>query len=1104
MTKKVAYLIPIDGDHFEFIAEQIAPMYLRDPLDFLFIGPSGFYVRQVADSVARRVGKAINRDAFRVINQYVTEILKLNNYDAEVFDRDFYTVYVTDVIDKLAADKKFSGDSQKEIILRTLSKSPTIIEYIVDLFEKVWELTLYGDELNENQEKLKGTYAIIYEILQNPETPFAEILSEIIRKMQESAEKLKGRKIYDPISVYRWYVEEAEHVEPERKTLALSGFFDIPPLMQKSLIKMFEKAEEVLFFVWQRPHDFSFEQLDEVYEFIKESGFELKTDYCHKRFVSLGELKDRKTIEEVPIESQIYQYNYTASQIKRLLIEGENPDNIAVVTPSSSIARRLMEELDEAKVPYRYSGKIPLTQSKVVQILIQPLETYFNDLNYENILAIIESPLIPERKLTMDEIEDLFKQFGYFSVNLTQSLLKDKEKRNEIFFRKLEEEIEEIKAEKENIEIEEDVYYDTIKRLEQLEEFKRIMNDLFEILDDIFKSAQEKDFFEWYRAFILKYSKSFSKAFEKSQDSRLVSHSLGNEVNAFSKFIEIIDKLEDYTKRIVELGDRKSLESWRKIYRLLTVLLNSSGYRETFKSANVVDIVDLSNARFLNKKYKFFLEFTDDYYPSIEKINPLLFKTNSERSRIYQIVEERERRSLILSLLFSDISQLIVPLATNTGDMLVPSKYTSEFANKRRTEKYVPSLEDVYSEIDYEIERLKADEHSKKTLSESDFIVGPVDMKEFSFSKINTYMKCPLQFFYQQVLNIYKPGAAIENKKSINDGIIAHRIVKRFFELTKEKTIFEIDEKQIDEWLEEEYVKLYNEGIYAYSIPKELKIKEFKENLLTLMNLFVQSKKVITLGNRSLGMSQSSEESDKKPRKKNSTKVTTVDLVSDEIAELESEFVVHHEGYEFTVRVDRIDRISPKVVLSEDENVRHTVEETGGSSDYLIIDYKYSKVKNSPIEQLLFYDWVIQKSEKNTKYRGSDVYFVLFSLRFDQKEEKYSYEYAKRQNNGEAKIFLPGGKRGRISKYYQFDYQIFEDWLMNLIEGITEEGKFVPVFLSDEMNSFINSITADGEEIELVAPEGSKHTRKCRGFGQECSYEPICAMFEVYNVRLKK
>ena len=99
-------------------------------------------------------------------------------------------------------------------------------------------------------------------------------------------------------------------------------------------------------------------------------------------------------------------------------------------------------------------------------------------------------------------------------MHLTQGLLKDKEKRNEIFFKKLEEEIEEIKNEKENVEIEEDVYYDTIKRLEQLEEFKRIMNDLFEILDDIFKSAQEKDFFEWYRAFILKYSKDFAKAFD--------------------------------------------------------------------------------------------------------------------------------------------------------------------------------------------------------------------------------------------------------------------------------------------------------------------------------------------------------------------------------------------------------------------------------------------------------------------------------------------------------------------------------------------------------------------------------------------------------------
>jgi len=43
-----------------------------------------------------------------------------------------------------------------------------------------------------------------------------------------------------------------------------------------------------------------------------------------------------------------------------------------------------------------------------------------------------------------------------------------------------------------------------------------------------------------------------------------VSQSLGNEVNAFSKFVETLNKLEDYIGKIVELGERTKIEGWKK------------------------------------------------------------------------------------------------------------------------------------------------------------------------------------------------------------------------------------------------------------------------------------------------------------------------------------------------------------------------------------------------------------------------------------------------------------------------------------------------------------------------------------------------------------
>jgi len=1120
-NNRTAYIVPIDKSHFEFLAMQIAKIYEEDPLNFLFIGPSGFYVRQVADNVAKQMGKTINRDAFRVINQYVTEILRVNNYDAEVFDRDFYTVYVTDVIEKIQSDAKFAGDSQKQIILRTLSKSPTIIEYIVDLFEKIWELNLYGDS-GKTETELTGTYALIRDIMQNPTTPFAEILNEIIRKMEESAEKLKGRKIYDPISVYRWYVDQAEYVEQERKYLVLSGFFDIPPLMRKALSKMMEKAENVIFFVWQRPMDFSFDQLEEVYNFLKSADFKIVQDFCPAKSISLHQLMKDINRVRIPVENELFQYNYVASQVKKLLLDGVKPDEIAIVVPSSTIAKRLMEEFGEAKVPFRYSGKIPITQSKVVQILTQPLETYFNEFKTENLLAIIESPLVPDRKLTMDEVEDLFRQFGYYSTNITHSILKDKEKRYEIFFRNVDKEIEETEQEKAEAEIEEDVYFDKIKRLEQLKEFKSIIEKLFSILDEIDQNSGQANFFEWYRNFILRYSKNFSKAFEQSNDSdnssevREVARSLGNEVNAFSKLVETINKLEDYVGKIVDIGERTKIENWRKIYRLLIVMLNSSGYRETFKSANVVDIVDLSNARFISKKYKFFVEFTDDYYPSIDRINPLLFKTNSERSKIYEMIEERERRSLILSIMFSNESQFVVPLATNTGDMLVPSKYLSEFANLGdERNKFVPAIEDIYSEIDYEIEKLKVlklEESSQLGLSQDTFILGGVKMKEFSYNKINTYMKCPLQFYFQQVVDIYKPGAAIENKKAIYDGLIVHRVMKKFYEQFKEKTIFEIDVNQIINWIEEEYRNFYYEGIYAYSIPRKMKVEEISEKLLPLMKSFVQDRKVMNIKQRSMNISGGYIEGEMEGS--NSRK--SDELISERIIGLESDFTIYHKGYSFVARVDRIDKVSVltnKKTKSKNKGGDSSDNENDEGEGYAIFDYKYAKVRNSAIEQIMFYDWVLQKSEDSTVDSNDRVYFILFSLKpkDDKGKYTYEYEYAKRQENGDGpKIFLPVGKRGKITSYIPFDYEIFEKWLMELIGEITEKGNFVPIFLDDRMKSFINLATKeiDESEFQLVAPEGSKKTRTCRtanpNGGSNCPYEPICSMFEIHGAKLKK
>ncbi|MBM7558362.1 hypothetical protein JOC61_000124 [Marinitoga litoralis] len=67
---KKAIIIDINKNHFNKISDFIILLYKKDPLNFVFLGPSGDYVKQVAENVARKIDKTLNRDAFRVNNQY--------------------------------------------------------------------------------------------------------------------------------------------------------------------------------------------------------------------------------------------------------------------------------------------------------------------------------------------------------------------------------------------------------------------------------------------------------------------------------------------------------------------------------------------------------------------------------------------------------------------------------------------------------------------------------------------------------------------------------------------------------------------------------------------------------------------------------------------------------------------------------------------------------------------------------------------------------------------------------------------------------------------------------------------------------------------------
>ncbi len=211
---------------FSKIADFIRPLYEKDPLNFLFIGPTGFYVKQVADTLALKISKTINRDAFMVINQWATETLKKFNPTALTFDRNFFEVFISREIELISKEVRRNGEDERYVnFLKTISHSNSSLSYVLEIFEKTWEL-LYEEKYSY------GMYKVVDDIM-NGDSYTKRLIIELVERSRKIFEDRQN--VYDPLSVYKWYIEELPKIQPGKlgKTLVVSGFFDLTPTIEK-------------------------------------------------------------------------------------------------------------------------------------------------------------------------------------------------------------------------------------------------------------------------------------------------------------------------------------------------------------------------------------------------------------------------------------------------------------------------------------------------------------------------------------------------------------------------------------------------------------------------------------------------------------------------------------------------------------------------------------------------------------------------------------------------------------------------------------------------------------------------------------------------------
>ena len=996
-------------DVFSKIAKFIEPLYEKYPLSFLFIGPTGFYVKQIADKLAFNLKKTINRDAFMVVNQWATETLKRFEPNVMAFDRNFFEVFISREVELIAKEAKRSAKDERYVkFLKAVSRSTSSLGYILEIFERSWEL-LYEEEYSY------GMYEIVDEIM-NGDSYVKQLVSELIKRSRKIFEDRKN--VYDPEKVYRWYVEELPKIQKEKlgKTLVLSGFFDLPPTIEKMLSVMFTQFEDIYALLWKKIDDPSFGQLRRVHDFFSENGFE--SSNAKDEFPSYP-----ANVKIFKFKDQFQEVSTVTKMVKKLLISGEKPEDVAIVAPNHQMMNAVAENLKEMEVPHRFMDDIPLSESKVVKILLQPLKAIFTQ-DVEDLLALIEAGYGGQSSLSMDEVEELFLALGFMND------YENPHTRKKRWISYVDEKIEQL----EKMSDEEDVRERNKGEMESLLSLKQLLVNIFEMIEEI-EREKKSEKVNWYRKLIKKYIHERDIVSKETLKKYSYENSVAKELNALAKFEEVLIKVED------SISNTYKKVSFSMLFKIISNVVNVETFHASERYSNTVEIMDIGNARFVEKKHKFFIFFVDSYYPSL-RINPLMMQAASDVGKLTKSGESLEKIDLLFSMLLAGEVYISYPESDVGGNPILPSVYLNEirgkvddFTDLERT--LIPSNpEDVYSKSEKKIYEIAHSIGDEKDL-EFEWQARKHDVGSVSHHKIINYVDCPLKYY----LNFIADVKGKYNYERFNDGLIRHRTLKEVYDRKISETV---SIEELENTVERHMEEVYLNGLYTYRMPKEVEVERIAAELKEFLD-FRKERGCISF-------------------RKKEQRILRKQTIATE-ATFKTDVELNDKKYKIEARIDRFDELSNNLFFDiSGEKVRRTPTEKGA---YMLVDYKNS-IGSARAEQLFLYDLVLRNTyEWREKLKGKDMYLTFFGVK--AKKDKFEDKFFKRQDDEYI-------AKNKIQKKTFVQVQEFEKWLSKVLDSI-ENSYFTPIAIERKIDGFEKN-----------------STQKCKGYKFDCEYVEICLL----------
>lgn len=332
--------------------------------------------------------------------------------------------------------------------------------------------------------------------------------------------------------------------------------------------------------------------------------------------------------------------------------------------------------------------------------------------------------------------------------------------------------------------------------------------------------------------------KNFIDPLEKPKDLKDLAEKIYEILNLFStnetlkKDPLFYDYLEEFYIFLLELINSKASFSFEQedLFDLFLFLIQER--RINFKGHPLKgwQILGFLETRTLSFKNVFFLNLNEGIVPAIDVYDPILPLTVKKILKIPGPEEEEKIfKHHFLHLLCS--SQKCNLFYIENEEEKERSRFIEQIIwEKQKAEKL---LEEPVEKIEL---KLNLKNLKKFIVEKDDLILEYLRENAFSYSSIDTYLSCPLKFYFGYVLNLEEEKKLTEDLDYLKIGETIHKILEELLKDFAGKEINEKSLKEIIDILKDKIEKVFNEKGFRQNLQNKFLKNLIYKRIYELLN----------------------------------------------------------------------------------------------------------------------------------------------------------------------------------------------------------------------------------------------------------------------------